>query len=110
MSGRNQLYALVSVAVLTCGVAGCATVGTYAKCGAGGCPGDTTITADVRALLDRYPALEAPNLIRVQTLDHVVYLSGLVDTPLERQMAEAVALRATGVVRVVNSIAVNNKG
>jgi osmotically-inducible protein OsmY len=54
--------------------------------------------------------LEAPNLIRVQTLDHVVYLSGLVDTPLERQMAEAVALRATGVVRVVNSIAVNNKG
>jgi osmotically-inducible protein OsmY len=37
-------------------------------------------------------------------LDHVVYLSGLVDTDLERQMAESVAQEAKGVAKVVNSI------
>jgi osmotically-inducible protein OsmY len=40
----------------------------------------------------------------VQTLNHVVYLTGLVDTDLERQMAESVALEAKGVAKVVNSI------
>jgi osmotically-inducible protein OsmY len=40
----------------------------------------------------------------VQTLDHVVYLTGLVDTDLERQIAESVALEADGVSKVVNSI------
>jgi osmotically-inducible protein OsmY len=40
----------------------------------------------------------------VQTLDHVVYLNGLVDTDLERQLAESVAAGAKGVTRVVNSI------
>jgi osmotically-inducible protein OsmY len=40
----------------------------------------------------------------VQTLDHVVYLSGVVDTDLERQMAESVAREAPGVAKVINSI------
>jgi osmotically-inducible protein OsmY len=38
-----------------------------------------------------------------------VYLSGLVDTPLQRQMAESIALQAPGVVRVVNMIAISNE-
>jgi osmotically-inducible protein OsmY len=58
----------------------------------------------VRALFDQHPALEPPNLLEVQTLNHVVYLTGLVDTDLERQMAESVALEAKGVAKVVNSI------
>jgi len=52
--------------------------------------------------------LEPPNLIDVQTLDRVVYLYGLVDTDLERQLAESVARTAPGVVRVVDSIGLNN--
>jgi hypothetical protein len=80
---------------------GCAA---YTKCGFSGCPGDAQITADVRALFDQHPELEPPNLINVRTLDHVVYLSGLVDTDSESQMAEAVALQAAGVKKVVNSI------
>jgi osmotically-inducible protein OsmY len=51
--------------------------------------------------------LEPPNLLTVRTLDHVVYLSGVVDTDFERQMAESVALEAKGVARVVNSIGVS---
>jgi osmotically-inducible protein OsmY len=86
---------------------GCAT---FDKCGWHGCPGDAGITARVEAQLELYPALEAPNSVRAQTLDHVVYLYGLVDTDLERQLAESVAMQAAGGARVVDSIAVNNLG
>ena len=92
--------AIVWLAVLL----GCAVYKTYEKCGFAGCPDDQRITRDVQALLNQHPALEPPNLIAVQTLDHVVYLNGLVDTDLERQLVESVAARAKGVTRVVNSI------
>ncbi len=74
------------------------------KCGFDGCPGDAEITANVRALFSQHPVLEPPNLLNVQTLDHVVYLYGLVDTDFEREIAESVALQAPGVASVVNSI------
>jgi osmotically-inducible protein OsmY len=83
---------------------GCAVYKTYEKCGFEGCPDDQRITRDVQALFRQHPALEPPNLIDVQTLDHVVYLNGLVNTDLERQLAESVAAGARGVARVVNSI------
>jgi len=96
--------AIVWLAILP----GCAAYETYEKCGFAGCPDDRRITQDVQALFNEHPALEPPNLIEVRTLDHVVYLSGLVDTDLERQMAETVAAGAQGVARVVNSIGLNN--
>ena len=88
-------------------LSGCAT---YDKCGLRGCPGDAGISAKVEAQLEQYPALEAPNSVRAQALDRVVYLYGLVDTDLERQLAESVAQQAAGGARVVDSIAVNNIG
>jgi osmotically-inducible protein OsmY len=97
----NKLYALAFALVLTATLPGCAA---YKKCGFAGCPGDAEITAQVRALFDQYPVLKPPNLLEVQTLDHVVYLNGVVDTDLERQMAESVAHEAKGVAKVVNSI------
>jgi osmotically-inducible protein OsmY len=97
----QQTHALALALVLTAALAGCAA---YTKCGIGGCPGDAKISAEVQALFGEHPALEPPNLLHVQTLDRVVYLTGLVDTDLERQMAESVALQAAGVARVVNSI------
>jgi osmotically-inducible protein OsmY len=72
----------VGTAVVVC--AGCAS---YRKCGLEGCPGDQQISADVNARFDRYPELQPPNIIRVQTLDRVVYLTGQVNTGLTRQFA-----------------------
>ena len=92
--------AMVWLAVLP----GCAVYETYEKCGFAGCPDDRRITRDVQALFHQHPALEPPNLIEVKTLDHVVYLNGLVDTDLERQLAASVAAEAKGVTRVINSI------
>ncbi len=85
-------------------IPGCAAYGAYEKCGFGGCPGDAAITAGVRARFDRHPVLEPPNLLSIQTVDRVVYLSGVVDTDLEREIAESVARETPGVTRVVNSI------
>jgi osmotically-inducible protein OsmY len=98
MRRRTQLSTLAFTIVL---IGGCAA---YRKCGLGGCPGDAEITANVRAMFKEHPALEPPNLLTVQTFNHVVYLYGLVDTDLEREMAESVALQAAGVTKVVNSI------
>jgi osmotically-inducible protein OsmY len=92
--------ALAFAIFLTGALPGCTT---FEKCGFSGCPGDADITAQVRALLSRH-ALQPPNLIQVQTLDHVVYLSGLVNSDTERLTAQSVALEAPGVSRVVNSI------
>ena len=102
----GAVFAVIGGGVLAGSLAGCAV---YNKCGYDGCPGDAAISAEVRARLDHYPALEPPNLIYVQTLDHVVNLSGLVDTGTERVFAESVARSAPGVKRVVNSIAENNQ-
>jgi osmotically-inducible protein OsmY len=95
---------LMTLGLVIAGVlSGCAT---FEKCGLKGCPGDAQITAEVKALFDRHPELGTS--IDVQTLDHVVYLHGLVDTPLGPGIAESVALDAPGVTRVVSSIAYGN--
>ena len=107
MCKSKRCYPLALALFVLGALPGCAT---YMKCGFRGCAGDAQITSDVRARLDRYPELEPPNLIDVQTLDHVVYLYGLVDTDSERELAESVALKAPGVARVVDSIGTNNAG
>jgi osmotically-inducible protein OsmY len=86
----------------------CALVSTYESCGWEGCTGDATVTRAVQALFAQHPAIEAPNVIDVQTLNHVVYLYGLVDTELQRRLAESVAREAPGVARVVNTIGLRN--
>ncbi len=78
----------------------------YKKCGANGCPGDAELSTAIQAEFDKHAALKPPNRIRIQTLNHVVYLTGLVDTELERSIAESIAHDTSGVVRVVNSIGV----
>ncbi|MDR3388699.1 MAG: BON domain-containing protein [Rudaea sp.] len=85
-----------------------AACSAYQKCGLKGCPGDAEITAQVQALFKQHSELEIPRGLGVQTLDHVVYLTGIVDTGLERSIAESVAMTAPGVTRVVNSISVRN--
>jgi osmotically-inducible protein OsmY len=100
----GKLYGLSSAAVLAAALAGCAT---YEKCGLEGCPGDAKVTAKVQALFDQHPELGPAGAIDVQTLDHVVYLNGLVSSGLERSMAVSLAQQAPGATRVVDSIAVS---
>jgi osmotically-inducible protein OsmY len=93
--------------VLIVSLSGCALYDTYEKCGFRGCPADAKITADVVSQFRRCSSLE-PNVITVQTLDHVVYLYGIVASGLEIGTAESIALQVPGVARVVNSIVISN--
>jgi hypothetical protein len=102
---RRALCAWVSILFLTGTLSGCALYDTFEKCGFRGCPGDAKITADVVLQLNRCSFLE-PNVISVQTMDHVVYLNGVVRSGLEVGTAESIAGQVPGVARVVNSIAV----
>ena len=107
MFRSRQLCAVASAVILTGSLCACAV---YRKCGLAGCPGDARITADVKELFNQYPVLEPPNLVYVQTLDHVVYLTGQVNTDPERALAKSVALQVPGVTRVVNSINLGYQG
>ena len=101
---KTKRFSLLSfVFASACMLSACAT---YNKCGFSGCPGDAKITADVQSAFNQHTVLMPPNLLAIQTLDHVVYLTGFVDTDRERLVAESVALEVPGVARVVNSIAV----
>jgi len=99
---------LLATAVILTGVlSGCST---YRSCGLLGCPGDAQITADIEALIRQHPAIEAPNIVRVSTIDRVVYLYGQVDTEQERSTAESLAHQVAGVRRVVDSINFSYEG
>ena len=99
----KTLYALPVILILAGALPGCAT---YEKCKFGGCSGDAKITTNVQASLQQHPELGPPNLITVQTLDRVVYLSGEVSASEFSAAAESAAHQVPGVVRVVNSISV----
>ena len=107
---NKPLHALALAALLAGMLPGCAALHEYAQCGYQGCPQDAGISSEVRALLAQHPALAAPNLIYVQTLDRVVYLTGQVATDLQRHTAASVAGAAAGVRRVVNSISLEYAG
>jgi osmotically-inducible protein OsmY len=102
-----QPSALALVACMACALAACAP---FEKCGFDGCPGDAQVTADVRTLFGQHPELGPVGLLSVKTLDGVVYLDGVVTTDLVREQAEAIALQAHGVKKVVNSLGVTNAG
>ena len=103
MSKPRTVHLMTLGLVIAGFLSGCAT---FDQCGLKGCPGDAKITADVKAQFDRHPELGTS--IDVQTLDHVVYLYGLVDTPLESEIARSAATETPGVARVVSSIAARN--
>jgi len=89
---------------------GCTAYHAWRKCGLEGCPGDAQLRAEVLSQLDQYPALAPPNHVYVQALDGVVYLSGQVQTDLQREDAESVATRAAAGHRLVDNIALSYSG
>src|ERR1700733_3374219 len=100
---RRALCICVCIVFQTVALSGCALYKTYEKCGFRGCLGDAAITADVVLQLNRCSFIE-PNAVSVQTIDHVVYLNGVVRSSLEIGTAESIADQVPGVARVVNSI------
>jgi osmotically-inducible protein OsmY len=100
MKTRLLLVLFVSSLVLS----GCAAFG---KCSGESCAADAALTENVTVRFAPYPALAADS-IRVQTLHQVVYLTGVVDTDVERLLAVSLAGEVDGVTRVVDSISVNN--
>jgi osmotically-inducible protein OsmY len=100
---RRSARVLALVLVFAGILSGCAVFETHAKCGFHGCPGDAQITAEIVSQFREHSDLE-PNAISVQTLDHVVYLYGLVSSSLEIATAESIARQVPGVKEVVNSV------
>jgi osmotically-inducible protein OsmY len=75
-----------------------------ATCEFESCASDAGITSQVQVHLQMHPALEAPNSIRVQTRNGVVYLYGHVDTEMQRDEAVSIAESTPDVRRVVATI------
>jgi len=96
---------MVIALVLATVLGGCSSYRTYEKCGFAGCAGDADITAGLRQQLREDAAIEEWS-IKVQTLDRTVYLYGIVDTELERNIIEAMARAYPGVENVVDSIGI----
>lgn len=98
---KSRYFTLIGTAVALTGLfSGCALESKFA-----GDPQDEKITADVETLMEQHPDLEA-NTIYVSTRDHVVYLSGVVDSPLEINEAKALVAKVPGVEQVVTSIGI----
>ena len=97
----NPVYSLACVLALAGAVSGCATDQS-----GDGQMTDGKITTAVRAQINQHPDVGAPDSVRVETREHVVYLSGFVSTGLMKQTAEDIARQTPGVTRVVNEIGI----
>jgi osmotically-inducible protein OsmY len=102
MLRSGKAAATVLAIVLACALSGCATA---PKCNGSACEGDTRIKQQVEQVINDNKAIQ-PWSITVQTIDGVVYLYGIVDTGLQRNVIEEQAAAVPGVKRVVNSIGV----
>jgi osmotically-inducible protein OsmY len=103
---RYKVFAALTLAlILGADLSGCAS---FEKCDAANCAKDAQISTEVRSALNSHTEFGAPGSLRVQTINGVVYLNGMVDTDLDRRNAESIALQVTDVKDVVNSIDVRN--
>jgi hypothetical protein len=100
-AGTKKIHALVAALIVAAALPGCAAFPRSSNPTV-----DQRITTDVEARFRQHAELEAPNLIDVQAINRVVYLSGTVSAGLQREYAESIANQAPGVTKVVNSISV----
>lgn len=98
MFTQSRLLALVTAVLLN--LAGAASAAPERSA-------DAKITEQVRSAIFARPALVGDD-VSVQTHDGVVYLHGLVDTNVERELAESIAHDTPGVTRVVNALELRN--
>jgi osmotically-inducible protein OsmY len=105
MTTRKPIYTIALASMLAAALSGCAD---FRLGGSQIDTADANITADVEARLNQMTDLGPPGAIAVQTVNHVVYLNGIVDVGFEKRSAEAAAREASGVTNVVNNIAVSH--
>ncbi|HEY2677333.1 MAG TPA: BON domain-containing protein [Steroidobacteraceae bacterium] len=104
----SKRFAPACALLLMSALSGCATFDeSFDMCQSAGCSADTKIATDVRTNLQQRSELEGSGPLQVQTINHVVYLNGIVSVGQERAEAESVALQTPGVTQVVNNIAVS---
>ena len=102
----SSLYVYLLGSLLTASaLVGCAS---QQPCGDTNCSADAQITAAVRSTLESHSELGAPGQVSVQTVNHVVYLTGVVTTSLEEETAESLAAATPGVAKVVSTIGLSN--
>jgi osmotically-inducible protein OsmY len=89
-----------SLTLVIAGLGGCAAL----ECSPENCATDARITAEVREVFVRYPALGAPGELHVQTINGVVYLNGQVNSDMEMRIARALVMQVPNVKDVVNSL------
>ena len=100
MKNLKQTFAILMALVLV--VAGCASSGNKEG---GSYFDDAAITAKVKTAIFNEPGLKVTG-ISVRTEDHVVELSGSVNSRLERVKAAEVAKKVDGVKKVKNELKV----
>jgi osmotically-inducible protein OsmY len=105
MARPTFFAALTAALILGAGLSGCAS---FEKCDPANCAKDAQISTEVRASLNQHTEFGPPGSLRVQTINRVVYLNGMVDTDLDRRNAESITMQVTDVKDVVNSIDVRN--
>jgi osmotically-inducible protein OsmY len=101
MRNLRAIYALAATLALPGAMSGCATDESAA-----GKMTDEKITATLQERINHHPDVGPPDSVRVQTLNHVVYLSGEVSQGLMKRTAEDLARQTPGVTRVVDDIAI----
>jgi osmotically-inducible protein OsmY len=101
---RSSRYVCLVGSLLTAGaLLGCVT---QQPCSGAKCSADAKTTAAVTSSLESHSELGAPGQVQVQTIDHVVYLTGMVDTSLDQEIADSLAAHTPGVDDVVSTISV----
>ena len=106
LKGSGRTCALMMALLLTSALPGCASYPANEKCGDSGCISDAQITSQVQALFAQHSELRGPDQVYVTTKNHVVYLTGMVEIGLERDIAGSIAEGANGVTGVVNDISI----
>jgi osmotically-inducible protein OsmY len=98
---KSKTLCAALVMILAAALSGCAGFG---RCSPENCATDAKITGDVNDMFSQHTEFGPPGTIRVQTINGVVYLNGLVNSDMERQTAEALVLKMPNVKDVVNSL------
>jgi osmotically-inducible protein OsmY len=97
-----------AVLMLVLFIAGCATDELQKPCTGDACVADADITHAIETSIREHQEL-TDWTIQVQTINGVVYLHGLVDTGLQRDVVESIARETRGVQGVENSIELRNQ-
>jgi osmotically-inducible protein OsmY len=101
MRNLRAIYALAAALALPGAMSGCATGESAADKMT-----DQKITATLQDQINQHSDVGPPDSVHVQTLNHVVYLSGEVSQGLMKRTAEDLARQTPGVTRVVNDIGI----